>query len=101
MRRCLRIPHLSLGYFSGHPSFAQKGYHWRHIVEQHEANIARFGAQMVHNEENLIQLPANVHYEINAMYHSFNIRQAISQMSFGQQYAEGLKVLQDLDQIPY
>jgi hypothetical protein len=43
---------------------------WHHIVEQGGGRIARFGSEAIHNAENLIQVPTEIHREISAYYSS-------------------------------
>jgi RHS repeat-associated protein len=52
---------------------AGQGMAWHHIVEQNAANASRFGAQAIHNTNNLIRLPqgANqLHNQISGYYSS-------------------------------
>jgi hypothetical protein len=41
-----------------------------HIVEQHSRNITEFGAEAIHNAQNLIRLPTEIHRKISAYYSS-------------------------------
>ena len=52
---------------------AGPGMAWHHIVEQNADNIARFGAEKIHNTKNLIKLPhgkGSVHAGISGYYSS-------------------------------
>ncbi|MBL7758264.1 MAG: hypothetical protein JNL59_12750, partial [Chitinophagaceae bacterium] len=52
---------------------AGKGKAWHHIVEQNPANIAKFGAQRIHNTENLIRLEhgaGSIHAKVSGYYSS-------------------------------
>jgi hypothetical protein len=47
---------------------------WHHIVEQHDGNIARFGAQAIHNTDNIVVIDRAVHHKINGYYGSIQPR---------------------------
>lgn len=80
---------------------AGSDFAWHHIVEQNPTNLAKFGTEALHNSNNLIRIDKVTHDAITTMYNSGNIRATVSAMSFAEQYAEGIKILQDLDKIPY
>jgi RHS repeat-associated protein len=40
---------------------AGAGMHWHHVVEQRAGNIARFGAEAIHNTANIVKVPATIH----------------------------------------
>ena len=51
----------------------KKGMQWHHIVGQTPSNIARFGPGAIHNIENLVQVPKDLHIgegSISAYYSS-------------------------------
>jgi len=63
----------SWGSFSGLKSAlgsAGPGKQWHHIVEQTPGNVERFGAQALHNTENVIPLEQTLHTRISALYSS-------------------------------
>jgi hypothetical protein len=49
---------------------AGPGRHWHHIVEQTPGNVARFGAQAIHNTQNVVALEIGVHQQVSAFYSS-------------------------------
>lgn len=69
-------------YSKGFDSFSQfkrvvgnagKNQAWHHIVEQTPKNIAKFGANKIHNINNLIKLPhgkGSIHAKISGFYSS-------------------------------
>ena len=84
---------------------AGEGYAWHHIVEQNADNIAKFGAERIHNTKNLIRLPngkGSIHAKISGYYSSKpdftngkTVRDWLKQQSFERQYEFGLKTLKD------
>jgi hypothetical protein len=72
---------------------------WHHIVEQHSANIAKFGAQAIHNTKNLVPVPRHVHTAITAFYSSAireggpTYRAVLKTWGFQEQHDFGLRVL--------
>lgn len=82
---------------------AGKGNAWHHIVEQHSDNVAKFGAESIHNVNNLIKLPhgaGSIHAKVSGYYSSKQsftegktVRQWLSNQNFQQQYDFGIKVL--------
>jgi RHS repeat-associated protein len=70
------------GVSQGFSSFSSFKYHmggagqenaWHHIVGQTKENIARFGAQAIHNVNNLIRLPdtaGSIHRQVTGFYNS-------------------------------
>jgi RHS repeat-associated protein len=79
---------------------AGPGQHWHHVVEQTLGNVARFGAQSVHNTQNVMRLDAGVHRQISGFYSSIQpftsgqtVRQWLSTQSFEQQAQFGLDTL--------
>jgi RHS repeat-associated protein len=49
---------------------AGENLEWHHIVEQTASNVGRFGAEAIHNAQNVIRLPTEVHRKISAYYSS-------------------------------
>ena len=82
---------------------AGNGKAWHHIVEQHASNITKFGAEKIHNTNNLIKLPhgaGSIHNQISGHYSSKQIftngqtvRQWLSTQSYQAQYDYGIKML--------
>ena len=77
---------------------AGKGRAWHHIVEQR--NEATFGAQAIHNENNLVSLSNDVHDQISAYYSSkqpftggLTVRDWLSSQSFDEQYEYGVRIM--------
>ena len=76
---------------------------WHHIVEQNPSNIANFGAQRIHNTENLIWLEhgaGTIHAKVSGYYSSKQlftngqtVRQWLSTQSYKEQYEFGIKAL--------
>lgn len=105
--------------FNGHRAFksfrafkrfmgkAGEGKQWHHIVEKHMANLKRFGAEALHNTENVIPINEETHKRISAFYSSIQkfsegmtVREWISLQSYEAQRAFGLQVLRDYGVIP-
>jgi hypothetical protein len=79
---------------------AGAGRAWHHIVEQRDANVRAFGAQAIHNENNLVSLSDEVHDKISAFYSSkppftngLTVREWLSSKSFDEQYEFGVKFM--------
>ncbi len=80
---------------------------WHHIVEQHSDNIAKFGAENIHNTGNLVNIPSgyqgSLHSKVTGFYNSLQpnvtnstsmtIRQWLSTQSFDAQYKFGVDTL--------
>ncbi|MGB8932019.1 MAG: RHS repeat-associated core domain-containing protein, partial [Anaeromyxobacteraceae bacterium] len=52
---------------------AGEGQAWHHIVEQTPGNVARFGAEAIHNTANLVRLPhgaGSIHAKVSGYYSS-------------------------------
>ena len=89
---------------------AGKGYAWHHIVEKHQSNISKFGAEAIHNINNLIKLPhgkGSIHEKISAHYSSIQdftngktVRQWLSSQSYQEQYDYGIKMLKQYGWTP-
>lgn len=52
---------------------AGAGLEWHHIVGQNQYNIAQFGAEAIHNTDNLTKLPTDIHRKISGHYSSKSI----------------------------
>lgn len=82
---------------------AGAGKQWHHIVEQTPGNIARFGAQAVHNTQNVVALEIGAHRQISAFYSSIQpqftgsttltVRQWLSTQSLNDQRVFGEQIL--------
>ena len=79
---------------------AGDGMEWHHIVEQRDANIKQFGPEKIHNIDNMIALPVDVHRKISGHYSSkiseysnLRVRDWLNSQSFEEQYKYGLDVL--------
>lgn len=49
---------------------AGEGKQWHHIVEKRDANLKRFGAEALHNTENIVSLDKDLHTRVSAFYSS-------------------------------
>jgi len=82
---------------------AGKDKAWHHIVEQNADNIAKFGAEKIHNIKNLIKLDhgaGTIHAKISGYYSSKQpftggqtVRKWLSTKSFQEQYDFGVKII--------
>lgn len=79
---------------------AGDGMEWHHIVEQRSANISQFGAERIHNIDNIVALPTDVHRKISGHYSSIQpesehmrVRDWLNGKSFEFQYDYGLQLL--------
>jgi RHS repeat-associated protein len=106
------------GRGTGYPTFAKlkqaigsagRGRAWYHIVEEHDYNIAKFGACRKHNTSNIISLPdgsGTLHNAISAFYSSkrpritgpgfSRVRDWIKLQSFEEQRRFGLWVIREI-----
>ena len=73
---------------------------WHHIVEQRPANISQFGTEKIHNIDNMIAIPTDVHRKISGYYSSkisehsnLRVRDWLNGQSYEKQYEFGLEVL--------
>ncbi|MGW8122669.1 hypothetical protein ACV07N_08405 [Roseivirga echinicomitans] len=86
---------------------AGTGKAWHHIVSQRASNITRFGAEKIHNTNNLIKLPNGAgtwHQRITNFYNTISpngintnglrFGEWVSQKSFQEQMEWGLKVME-------
>ncbi|MBK8140135.1 MAG: hypothetical protein IPK57_03410 [Chitinophagaceae bacterium] len=86
------------------------GKAWHHIVEQNPANIAKFGAQRIHNSTNLIKLDhgaGTIHAKVSGYYSSIQpftngqtVRKWLSSQSYQQQYDFGIKTMKQFGWTP-
>jgi hypothetical protein len=86
------------------------GKAWHHIVEQNPANIAKFGAQRIHNTTNLIKLDhgaGTIHAKVSGYYSSIQpftngqtVRKWLSSQSYKQQYDFGIKTMKQFGYTP-
>jgi hypothetical protein len=91
-------------------NIAEEGLQWHHIVEQTPGNLARFGPGAIHNVENLVQVPRDLHIgkgSISAFYSSKQalsdglvVRKWLAPQSFEAQRDFGLEVLRRYRIIP-
>jgi hypothetical protein len=86
---------------------AGEGKSWHHIIEQHAGNVKRFGAEALHNTENVIKVETKLHTKISAYYSSKQrgtgfmvVREWLRTQSYEQQRAFGLEVLRKFGVIP-
>jgi hypothetical protein len=86
---------------------AGEGKQWHHIVEQRKVNVDRFGAEAIHNTENVVVVRKEVHEKISALYSSKSeetggmvVREWLRMQSYEQQRAFGLRALKRFGAIP-
>ena len=82
---------------------AGEGKAWHHIVGQTVANIQRFGAQVIHNANNLVKIDhgaGTLHNMITAHYNSIQpytngmvVHKWLADQSFREQFTYGLELL--------
>jgi hypothetical protein len=79
---------------------AQSGYELHHIVEQNPMNRAKFSPEQLHNTENIISLPKDVHRAVSGYYSKVadpisgeRFRDVVSSRSFADQLRIGKQVL--------
>ncbi len=82
---------------------ASSGKEWHHIVEKR--NAKRFGAEAVHNTENVIELEKSLHDRVSAFYSSIQkeitgsdltVRMCIEKRSYEAQRQFGLQVIENI-----
>ena len=83
---------------------AGPGQAWHHIVEQTAGNVERFGAEAIHNTNNVVRLAhgaGQIHNKISGYYSSIQrftngqtVRQWLAPQSFEAQRAFGLKTME-------
>ena len=86
--------------FQKHYGKAGNGMEWHHIVEQRPSNLSQFGPEMIHNPNNIIKLPKDIHRKISGYYSSIQketdymrVRDWLNRKSYEFQYEYGLEVL--------
>jgi len=89
---------------------AGKGNAWHHIVEQGGTNVQRFGAEAIHNTNNLVRLPhgkGTLHNKISGYYSSKQpftngktVRGWLRNKPFSEQYNFGIQKLKDFGWTP-
>ncbi|RYZ16500.1 MAG: hypothetical protein EOO70_04290 [Myxococcaceae bacterium] len=97
------------GSFSGFKKAmgpAGTGKEWHHIVEQTPGNVNRFGAQAVHNTENIVPLDKSLHLRLSGLYSSIRrvitasgnltVRQWLSTQPFEAQREFGLLAIENV-----
>jgi hypothetical protein len=81
---------------------AGTGKHWHHIVEQNPTNIVKFGANRIHNTNNIVRVNTSSHIGKNSISAHYSrimkksnktVRQWLSTKSYDFQYKYGLKTL--------
>src|SRR5262249_25097752 len=79
---------------------AGDGKVWHHIVEQRAANIEKFGAEAIHNTQNVVAVPREINQAIADYYsrkRAFTsgqtVRQWLGSKSLEQQRAFGVRIL--------
>jgi hypothetical protein len=85
---------------------AGEGQEWHHLVEKHKFNLKRFGAEALHNTENIIPLSKDLHAEVSAFYsskrhgltssYSLTVREWIRTQSYEAQRSFGLLVIKKI-----
>ena len=101
-------------YSKGFDSFEQfksvvgsagKGQAWHHIVEQTAGNVKKFGANKIHNINNLMKIPhgkGSIHGKVSGFYFSKQpftngkrVRDWLSNKNFDDQFNYGIQKLKD------
>lgn len=82
---------------------AGDGMAWHHIVEQNASNVSKFGAERIHNINNMVKLPhgkGSIHAKISGYYSSkqdftngLTIRDWLKTKNFEEQYEYGMNIL--------
>ncbi len=85
---------------------AGDGRVYHHIVEQRKTNVARFGAQAIHNTANVVNVPREVNVRLNALYSSkrpditgsttLRVREWLNTKSYADHQAFGLRALENV-----
>jgi len=88
---------------------AGTGNAWHHIVEQNADNVARFGAENIHNVNNLVKLPHGkgmIHQKVTGHYNSLmrgtnmRIRDYVKTLPYNEQYNYGIETLKKFGWTP-
>jgi hypothetical protein len=80
---------------------AGEGRVWHHVVEQRAANIEQFGAEAIHNTQNVVVVPRAVNQTVANYYSSVRpsftgnqtVRQWLGTQSWREQYEFGQRIL--------
>ena len=98
------VGYRSFSAFKRAEGVAGEGQAWHHIVEQTPSNVERFGAEAIHNTENLVKLPhgpGTIHNQISGFYSSKQpftggqtVRQWLSPQSFEEHAEFGQSIIQ-------
>jgi hypothetical protein len=101
-----RISFRSFSSFKRAVGSAGPGMNWHHIVEQTPGNLARFGAEALHNTSNLVRLEVDLHRKLNSLYSAkrpfitgsdvLTVRQWLSTQSLEKQIRFGVSALQNV-----
>ena len=90
----------SFRYHNGKAGF---GKHWHHIVEQCQIKLSNIPAELIYSTQNTLALDASVHQLISNFYSSIKpftngltVRSWLSGKPFDEQYAWGLKFLDQI-----
>lgn len=84
---------------------AGEGKNWHHIVEQHAANLKKFGPEALHNTENILKLDTPLHQRVSAFYSSIQreltnstltVREWLSTQPYEAQRLFGLRVIENI-----
>ena len=106
-----RISRLNPAFQQGFSSFSKlkrhlgpagKGRAWHHIVEQTPDNIKRFGAERIHNVNNIINVAhgkGSLHAKVSGFFSSRmpgygRVRDMVGRQSFEEQYDFGVRTLE-------
>ncbi|ATB31685.1 hypothetical protein [Melittangium boletus] len=82
---------------------AGAGKEWHHVVEKR--NAKRFGAEAIHNTENIIELEKSLHDRVSAFYSSIQkeltgseltVRMCLESRSYEAQRQFGLQVIENI-----
>ena|GEM_PF-767033 len=89
---------------------AGKGKTWHHIVEQTSSNVSKFGAENIHNIDNVIKIEhgaGTLHAKVSGYYSSKDfftggqtVRQWLSTQSYQAQYDFGIQTLKKFGWTP-
>ena len=81
---------------------AGEGQVWHHIVEQRAANVEKFGAEAIHNIENVINVSRELNQQIANFYSTKQrfsgdqtVRQWLGKQSYEQQREFGIKTIRE------
>ena len=93
----------SYGAFKYRHGKAGLGKHWHHLVEQCQIRLSNISAKLIYSVQNTIALDAALHQQISNFYSSkpdftngLTVRNWLSTMTFDEQYAWGLKFLDQI-----